>query len=237
MSSEKAKTACGSLYVVATPIGNREDITIRALSILKQVDIIFCEDTRQTNKILNIYQIRTPTKSYHTHSGESKSDFIIQTLLSGKNCALVTDAGTPGISDPGPFLIAKIRAETNQSIKIIPIPGPDAITSILSVAGVNTQPFTFFGFLPAKKGREKSLNLISNYEHTVVVYESTHRIKKLLESLHQRGVVKVILGKELTKVNEQVIIGEPKQILKKFSEDAKLIKGEFVLVIPPTRNN
>ncbi|MDO8564391.1 MAG: 16S rRNA (cytidine(1402)-2'-O)-methyltransferase, partial [bacterium] len=171
-----------TLYIVGTPIGNLEDITLRALRVLKEVDVILCEDTRMTARLLARYEISKPLKSYHEHSKVSRIDEIVALLEQGKDLALVTDAGTPGISDPGSLLVSKIR-EALPEVKIETIPGPSALTAALSVAGVPASDFLFLGFLPHKKGRETLFKEIAASERAVVFYESPHRILKTLESL------------------------------------------------------
>jgi 16S rRNA (cytidine1402-2'-O)-methyltransferase len=211
------------LYVVATPIGNLEDITLRALRVLKEVDIILCEDTRVTKKLLQKYDIFKPLLSYHSHSTIQRADEIIALLALGKTMALVSDAGTPCISDPGSLLVRMIRDQL-PGVKIVPIPGPCALTAALSAAGVPASEFLFLGFLPHKKGRETLFREIANSERTVVFYESPHRIKKTLESLkkHAGEERKVIVARELTKIFEEVTEHEP-----------SVIKGEFVVVVAP----
>ena len=168
------------LYVVATPIGNLEDITLRALATLKSVDLIVCEDTRMTKRLLDRYEISKPVLSYHQHSDLLKIQHIVDQLKAGKNIALVSDAGTPGICDPGNQLVA---AAVKEEIKVVPIPGPSAVAAALSVAGVPTDSFIFYGFLPHKKGRQTIVGQIAENKMTSVFYESPHRILKTLESL------------------------------------------------------
>ena len=180
--------AMATLYIVGTPIGNLEDITLRALETLKTVDLILCEDTRVTGKLLNRHGINTPTLSYHAHSKLSRMNEVTALLKEGKNLALVSDAGTPGISDPGCELVKHIREECVEeiacgNIKIESVPGPSAITAALSIAGVPCSDFTFLGFLPHKKGRETLFKKIAESERTVVFYESPHRMMKMLGSL------------------------------------------------------
>jgi len=219
--------------VVATPIGNLKDITLRALETLKEVDVIFCEDTRVTKKLLRHYDISTKTQSYHTHSGEKGTRAVIQTLEEGKSCALVTDAGTPGISDPGPSLVARIREHFDDRVMITPIPGADAVSTLLSVAGVSTQPYTFFGFLPTKKGRQTLLATLIKHPYTAVVYESPHRILKLLQELRIHGFDEnIIIGRELTKMHEDIMTGTVSELEQEITEGQHKQKGEFVVVIP-----
>lgn len=221
------------LAIVATPIGNLRDITLRALDILKEVDVIFCEDTRVSKKLLNKYGIKTPTKSYHTHSGERGFLSIKNTLLEGKNCALVTDAGTPGISDPGPSLVARIHKEIGNEVTITPIPGPDAVSALLSVAGISVQPYTFYGFIPTKKGRQSFLRKVIESEYTSIFYESTHRILKLLQELQTHEYKgKLILGRELTKIHEEILQDSPVKLEKLMEQEPNKKRGEFVVMMP-----
>ena len=220
-------------YVIATPIGNLEDITLRALRILGEVDLVLCEDTRVTRKIFDKHGITTPTMSYHAQSGEAKVEIILSAIAEGKSIALVTDAGTPGISDPGSLLISKIR-ETYRELKIVAIPGPSALTSALSIAGVPTHEFVFLGFMPHKKGRETLFKEIVNSERTIVFYESTHRIMKTLESLatHLAGSKKkVTIVREITKIYEDVIQGSSAEVLAVLTTIPEKQKGEFVVIV------
>jgi 16S rRNA (cytidine1402-2'-O)-methyltransferase len=224
----------GILYIVATPIGNMEDITLRALRILKEVDYILCEDTRTTQNLLNKYEIKTKTMSYHAHSSQNKEDVIINLLKGGKNIALVSDAGTPCISDPGVMLVANVRKEFGSDAKISPIPGPSALISALSASGVSSAEFTFLGFIPHKKGRETIFKEIGNSKRVIVFYESTHRILKTLASLIKHAPkFKVVLGRELTKQFEQFVEGTPEEVLKYFTENTDKQRGEFVVIVEP----
>lgn len=218
-----------TFYVIATPIGNLEDITLRALRILKEVDLVLCEDTRVTRKLFEKYQISTSMMSYHAQSGEAKVDIILEKIEEGKNIALVTDAGTPGISDPGSMLISQIR-EKFPELTIIGIPGASALTGALSIAGVPTHEFVFLGFLPHKKGRETLFKEIASSERTMVFYESTHRILKTLESLSKINK-KVTIVRELTKIYEEVLQGSAEEILKILTDTPEKQKGEFVVIV------
>ena len=222
----------GILYIVATPIGNLKDITLRAVEVLKEVDLIVCEDTRQTLKLLNHYQISKPLTSYFQHSKLAKIDYIAQQLKQGKKVALVTDAGTPGISDPGGKLVELI---TNHLplITISPIPGPNAAVAALSVSGFPADKFIFMGFPPHKKGREKFFREVAEAKYTVVFYESTHRILKTLQQI--KAVLSpdrhLVVCRELTKQFESIYRGTSEEILKILESDKNNIKGEFVLII------
>ena len=216
-----------TLYVIGTPIGNLEDITLRALRILKEVDIVLCEDTRTTRVLLSNYEIKTPTESYHMHSTDGKIEKIIDYLKEGKNLALVSDAGTPGISDPGSFLVQQVL---EAGFKVESVPGASALTTALSILGVPCDQFTFYGFLPHKKGRQTLFTEIKESERTSVFYESPHRIIKSLEAL--QGTKKNIgIARELTKMFEQVIKGSPEEVLAYFTKNADKVRGEFVVVV------
>lgn len=224
------------LYIVSTPIGNLADMTFRAVETLNEVDFILAEDTRVTKKLLNHFEIKTPTISFNEHSDEGKYQKIFDLLDDGKKLALVTDAGTPAISDPGAFLIKRIREEfTNgNKIKISPIPGASAAITALSVAGLSQKEFTFLGFPPHKKGRKTFFEKVSQkaLEHPVVFYESTHRIIRALESLNENCPDrKILVFKELTKIYEEIIDGTASEILQYFSDNPDKTKGEFVVIV------
>lgn len=221
----------GTLYIVATPIGNLEDITLRALRILKEVDFVACEDTRTTGILFAKYQIETKKISYHAHSSENKHSKIIELLESGQNVALVSDAGTPGISDPGSLLIAQIRAN-HPEITIVPIPGASAITTAFSASGLMGNEFTFLGFLPHKKGRETLFTQISESGTPQIFYESSHRILKTVTSLAEHcPEKKVTLARELTKTFEEFIAGTAAEVLHTLNSDPRHQKGEFVVIV------
>lgn len=237
-----------NFYVVGTPIGNLEDITLRAISTLKSVDLILCEDTRTTKVLLNKYDIHTETMSYHTKSDIAKIDQIINFLEEGKNLALVSDAGTPSISDPGVILIRKIKDyfankkdgkgkdENGNSVNVLTIPGPSALISALSISGISASEFIFLGFFPHKKGRETLFKEITDTDRTFVFYESPHRIIKTLESLKKHFEPncpnrKIVIARELTKIYEQNIDGTASGILEYFSANPDKIRGEFVVII------
>lgn len=217
----------GILYIVATPIGNLGDITLRALETLKSVDFILCEDTRHTQKILNHFEIKTPTISYHQHSDEKKLREIKEILESGKSLALVTDAGTPGISDPGNKLIGDLRFKI-EDLVIVPIPGVSAVITALSISGFPTDKFLFLGF-PPHKGRAKFFKEVAEAKHTVAFYESNHRIKKCLAELNEVLCRDALLCvcRELTKQFETIYRGTIEEILQMNIME----KGEFVIVI------
>lgn len=216
----------GKLYLVATPIGNLEDITLRALRILKEVDIIAAEDTRNTLKLLNHFEIKKPLISNHRHNEDDREDVLINKLKEGKNIAVVSDAGTPGISDPGEVIVKKAIEE---NIQVIPIPGACAAINALIASGLDTKEFTFFGFLPLnKKLRKEKLEEIKNESKTSIIYEAPHKIKDSLKDLKTViGNRKVVLAREITKIHEEFIRGNIDDIIDK-SDD---LKGEMILLI------
>ncbi len=218
----------GTLYIVATPIGNLSDISSRALELLSSVDLILCEDTRVTANLLTRYNLKKETKSYHQHSSESVIVEIIELLKSGKNLACVSDAGTPGISDPGNFLVSKVR-EALRECKIIPIPGASAVISALSVSGFPTDKFLFLGFPPHKKGRKSFFEEVAASEYTVAFYESNHRIKKALTELSSilESERQLCICRELTKKFETTYTGTIAEIQTMDISE----KGEFVVIV------
>ena len=219
----------GTLYVVATPIGNLDDVTLRALRILREVDRIACEDTRQTRKLLDRHGIAKPLVSYHEHNEQARAEELLRDLAAGANIALVSDAGTPLIADPGYRLVAQARA---QGIAVSPIPGPSALLTALSASGLATDAFFFGGFLPAKKAqRRKILEEMKLYPATLVFYETPHRILEALEDISEvLGPRKVTLGRELTKIHEEFLAGEPSELRDALRKRSS-IKGEITLVI------
>ena len=224
----------GTLYIVATPIGNLEDITFRAIRILKEVNYILCEDTRTTQRLLDRYEIKTKTMSYHAHSTEAKESVIINMLKAGENLALVSDAGTPCISDPGVLLVSNVRKEFKEEAKIVPIPGPSALVSALSASGISSAEFKFLGFLPHKKGRETIFKEIAKSKIVIVFYESTHRILKTLASLNEYSSdFNIMIARELTKQFEEFVEGTPREVLDYFEKNPEKQKGEFVVIVEP----
>jgi len=230
-----------NLYIVATPIGNMGDITLRALETLKNVDLILCEDTRDTGRLLNKYEIKKPMMSYHAQSKLAKVDKIFELLEEGKDLALVSDAGTPTISDPGAMLIYKIKEKFTITaegtppqceVNVIPIPGPSAVITALSASGLPTHEFTFLGFLPHKKGRETLFREISEAKRTMVFYESPHRIMKTLEYLDKFCPdKKVCVARELTKIFEEFKTGTASELLDYFNTNKVKQKGEFTVLV------
>ncbi len=234
------------LYIVATPIGNLKDISERAIETLKGVDFVLCEDTRHSSNLLNHFEIKTPLISYHQHSKLQKIDYIISLLKEGKNLALITDAGTPGISDPGNKLVEEVVKCLGEQVRIEPIPGPSAVTCALSASGMPADKFLFLGFPPAKKGRNKFFNEVLSSKHTVVFYESCHRILRTLEELSKvradLGVchserseesLQVVVARELTKKFETIYRGTLQEVVKKIECDkvGSSVKGEFVVAV------
>jgi len=218
----------GVLYIVATPIGNLEDITFRAIRIMKEADLIACEDTRVTQKLLNHYEVKKPAISYFQHSKLAKISQIIESLKTGQNVALVTDAGTPGISDPGNKLVEQALRE---NIKVLPIPGASSLGAMISVAGVDMQKFVFLGFPPHKKGRETFFKEIIASRYPVMYFDSVHRVIKNLELLNSLDSEKnIILGRELTKMFEEIVRGSAKEVLEYFGKNKDKVKGEFVII-------
>lgn len=219
-------------YIVATPIGNLEDITLRALRILSEVDTILCEDTRVTRKLLSHYDITTSTESYHAQASNSKEDSIIKRIHDGMTFALVSDAGTPTISDPGVRLVSRIWSECD-GVKIQSIPGASALITGITTTGFVGNQFTFFGFLPHKKGRNKIFDEISNSPRMAVFYESPHRLMKTLAELEERfGDNRMIaVGRELTKMFEETVRGTARYVHQFFLDNPEHIRGECVLII------
>lgn len=225
--------AMGTLSITATPIGNLEDITIRALRVLKEADVIYCEDTRVTSKLLARYEIETPLKRLDANVEKEKAAEVIERLELGEKVAYVSDAGTPGISDPGVRLVRFVREALENDVKIEAIPGASALTAALSISGVSTDKFLFLGFPPHKKGRQTLMKDISVEPRTIVLYESPHRILKLLRELGETiGDREVVIARELTKMHEDVQIGTSTELAQRL-EDAKQDRGEFVVIISP----
>ena len=245
------------LYIVGTPIGNLEDISMRALRILGEVDFVLCEDTRVTKKLLNRYEIATPTISCHQHSDDKKINGILRLLGQGKSLALVSDAGTPGISDPGGKLVASVIERFGADVKIESVPGPSAVTAALSISGIPTDKFLFLGFPPHKKGRQTFIERIFDSIVPVVVYESKHRVIKFLmeikvfndryvlirKDMIDQGeskkeinkfpapVTSVVVCRELSKMHETVYRGEMDDILARIKENRDDQKGEFTIIL------
>lgn len=219
----------GKLNIVATPIGNLEDITFRAIRTLKEVNFIACEDTRVTKVLLNKFEITNELFSLNAQSEKNKLHFVIERIIKGENCALVSDAGTPTISDPG---VRLVNEAIKNDIQIVGIPGANAAILALSISGLPTDSFVYEGFLPQKKGRQKILKQLSQEERTIVLYESTYRIEKLLTELSEFMPTRtIVVQRELTKKFEESWRGLPSEILDDLPN--KITKGEFVVIISP----
>ncbi|MDD5725840.1 MAG: 16S rRNA (cytidine(1402)-2'-O)-methyltransferase [Patescibacteria group bacterium] len=220
----------GNLYIVATPIGNLKDLTIRAKETLESVDFIVCEDTRVTSKLLAGLGTRKTLLALHQHSADSRQSTIISRLEKGENAAYVSDAGTPGVNDPGGKLVAEALG---QGIKVVPIPGPSALTAAISVCGFPMEHFTYLGFVPHKKGRQTFFKDIAEREEAVIFFESTHRLLKALESLVATLEPDrlVFVGRELTKIYETLYRGTSQEVLEAIKSSS--VKGEEVIVIAP----
>ena len=219
----------GKLYIVSTPIGNLKDITLRAIETLQDVDFILCEDTRQSSKLLKHYNLSKELISFNAVSETKKIPTVLKRIEKGKSCALITDSGTPAISDPGIRLISEA---IKNEISILSIPGPTALITALTLSGLPTDSFVFEGFLPQKKRRQKKLKELAEEKRTIVLYESTYRIKKLIDELVEYMPDRfIVVCRELTKKFEETWRGYPSGI--KSEIDEKIIKGEFVVVIAP----
>ena len=225
-----------TFYIVATPIGNMEDITLRAIRILREVDVIACEDTRVTKKLLDKYlEVPKPVLSFHAHSDNKKISELVSLLSDGKSVALVTDAGTPAISDPGALLVSEIRGRLSGSVNVVPIPGPSALITALSVSGIESSAFIFLGFLPHKKGRETLFTEIVASKRTMVFYESSHRILKTINRLSEilDESRTIVICRELTKKFEDILSGSPSEILREIESSKNRERGEFVVIVSP----
>ena len=223
-----------TLYIIGTPIGNLKDITLRALEVLKEVDLILCEDTRVTKKLLEHYQIKKPLLNYHQHSRLKKVNYILELLKQGKNLALVSDAGTPGISDPGNLLVYEAIERLREKVEIIPIPGPSAATAAASISGFPMDKFLFLGFPPTKRKRKKFFQEVIGSKYPVIFYESPYRIIKTLKELSSFiSDREVVVCRELTKKFETIYRGEIEEVIKEIEKD--IIKGEFVIIVESDR--
>lgn len=231
--------ATGTLYIVATPIGNLEDITLRAIRILREVDLIAAEDTRHARILLDRYEVKTPCESYHSYSSDAKITSIIERMENGKNIALISDAGTPGISDPAYTLI---QSALEKNITITPIPGPSALLASLVGSGLPMHHFRYYGFLPLKKGRQTLLTSwraqaeSGDLDETIIFYESPHRIARTLEDLlkHCGPNWNIVLARELTKIHEEFMRGSLSEIVTEIKHHPR--KGEFVVLMSKNKN-
>jgi 16S rRNA (cytidine1402-2'-O)-methyltransferase len=223
----------GTLSVVATPIGNLEDMTLRAIRVLKEVDYILCEDTRVTGKLLKHYGIETKMRRYDAHASEKAHEDILHDLEEGKHIALVSDAGTPGVSDPGVLLVARAH---EAGARIDAIPGASALTAAFSIAGITGNSFAFLGFVPQKKGRQTFFKELTSYSTPVIFYEAPHRIMKTLESLREAFEnssvnCTIVIVREITKMHEEVVRGTPQEVLQYFTDHSDHVRGEFVVLV------
>ena len=227
---EQHKT--GTLYLCATPIGNLEDITYRVLRTLKEVDLIAAEDTRNSIRLLNHFEIKTPMTSYHEYNKIEKAYQLVAKMREGKNIALITDAGTPAISDPGEEVV---KQAIINNIEIIPIPGACALINALICSGMNTKEFSFYGFLPLnKKLRKNKFEEIKKENKTIILYEAPHKITQTLKDLYEElGDINIVIARELTKIHEEFIRGKIGEIIEKYSE----LKGEIIIIIEGNKIN
>ena len=224
----------GVLSIVATPIGNLEDVTLRAIRTLKEAGYILCEDTRVSGKLLKHYEIDTKMKRYDAHTSEKVHEDVMADLAEGKHVALVSDAGTPGVSDPGVLLVARAR---EAGVRIDTIPGPSAVTAAFSIAGIAGNQFTFLGFAPQKKGRETFFRELVESDVPTIFFESTHRIMKTLQHLSELVTSKnIVIGRELTKMHEEVVRGSAGEVLRYFEENPEHQRGEFVVIVAEESN-
>ena len=221
----------GTLYVIATPIGNLGDLSSRALSALSEAQLVLCEDTRVTRKLLTHFEIKSPTTSYHEYTGPSKLRSLVARIAAGETMALVSDAGTPGVSDPGARFVTELVREAGSEVKIVPIPGPSAVTTLLSVSGLAAGIYVFHGFPPHKKGRTAFWKIIAEEERTSVFFESPHRVEKAMAELSAfcDGDRKIVIGRELTKMFESVRYGKMKNATELLKSEP--IKGEYVIAV------
>lgn len=223
----------GTLFVVGTPIGNMEDMTERAVRVLREADAVLCEDTRTTKKLLDRYGIKVPTISYHSKSSSGKHDAVLAMLEEGKNLALVSDAGTPAISDPGVMLVSQVYERFGGNARVAAVPGPSALVSALSISGLPASEFTFLGFLPHKKGRQTLFREIADSSRTVAFYESPHRAMKTLGELAKLldSSRTVAVARELTKIYEEVVRGSAAEVLERFASRPDAVRGEFTIIV------
>lgn len=225
----------GALYIVATPIGNLEDVTHRALRVLAEADLVACEDTRRTWKLLQHYGLKATLTPFHSYNMRKAAAGLLRALQEGKSVALVTDGGTPGVSDPGSYLVALAR---EHSVAVVPVPGPSALAAAMSVAGPLGSPVTFAGFLSPKPGRRRrQLEQLLSRKEALVLFEGPHRIQKLLAELRELAAQRnCLLGREMTKMHEEFLHGPPELLLTELSARAT-IKGEFTVVVMPDKKH
>lgn len=229
--NESSDYSAGKLSIIATPIGNLGDLSFRALWNLKECTVVYAEDTRVISKLLAHYGLRKSLQRLDAATEDRKTKEVVERLERGEHVVYVSDAGTPGISDPGARLVRGVRESAPDAV-IEAIPGPSAITAALSIAGIDTAQFTFLGFPPHKKGRQTFIKRLAKSEIPVVLYESPHRVQKLLEELASEGIKRVSIGRELTKLHEEMISGTPKELSESLKK-RKAERGEFVVIIEP----
>lgn len=227
--NEVSEEGRGKLSIVATPIGNMGDMTFRGLWNLKEANVIYAEDTRVISKLLAHYGVRTSVQRLDAATEGKKAKEVAARLEAGERVVFVSDAGTPGISDPGARLVAYVREHVPEAV-IDAVPGPSSLTAALSIAGLSSETFTFLGFLPHKKGRQTAIKKIAEREHTIVLFESPHRIEKLLGELAKVGVEKVAIAREITKLHEELVVGAPLEITKSLKKRGA-VRGEFVVIV------
>ncbi len=222
----------GTLYIVPTPIGNLEDISLRAIRVLREVDLVLCEDTSVTQKLFKKYDIITKTSVFYAQTGMKNIEKIMSLLREGKSLALISDAGTPTISDPGVFLVDIVRTELPE-VQVVALPGASALTTALSTSGITSSTFTFYGFMPHKKGRKTFFKTIAESLYTSVFYESVHRIEKTLESLvvTLEKTRQMVIARELTKLHEEVVRGNAEEVKEYFIKNKDHVRGEFVVIV------
>jgi len=225
-------SALGTLSIVATPIGNLEDITLRALRTLNECAVIYAEDTRIISKLLARYDIKKPLQRLDAAKETKRAEEIVERLQAGEHIVFVSDAGTPGISDPGTRLVREVRTQLPLAT-VEAIPGASALTAALSISGIDTTAFTFIGFLPHKKGRQTALTKLAESDVPTVLYESPHRILKLLTELGEHDASRVVVGRELTKMHEEMVGGTPAELLNHFALHPDRVRGEFVVIVTP----
>lgn len=235
MTTDKSYSALAmhsTLYIIPTPIGNLEDMTLRAIRILKEVDLVLCENTSVTQRLFKEYEITTPTSIFYAQTGIKNIEKSLALLEEGKSIALVSDAGTPTISDPGVLLVDRVRNELPE-VSVVSLPGASALITALASSGISSANFTFYGFMPHKKGRETLFKTISESEMTSVFYESVHRIEKTLESLVKilDDTRRVVIARELTKMHEEVVRGNAKEVKEYFIKNSDHLRGEFVVIV------
>ncbi len=226
----------GTLYIVPTPIGNLEDMTLRAIRVLKEADMVLCENTSAAQRLFQEYEITTPTSVFYAQTGIKNIEKSLAMLAEGKSLALISDAGTPTISDPGVLLVDRVRNEL-PDVTVVALPGASALITALSASGITSSSFTFYGFMPHKKGRETLFTTIAESDRTSIFYESVHRIEKTLQSLadvcgtEEEKSRRIVVARELTKMYEEVVRGSAQEVLQYFKDHTDKVRGEFVVIV------